>query len=81
MTSEKDMENLDEKEKFDDDLIRTETLHDIRDRNQTNPKINKREARMGLISVTKHKRVFAESSWEYHSTKKDTWSTYPVLES
>ena len=24
--------------------------------------------------------VFAESSWEYNSTKKDTWSTYPVLE-
>ena len=29
MMSEKDMENLDEKEKFDDDLISTETLHDI----------------------------------------------------
>ena len=27
--SEKDMENLDETEKFDDDLISTETLHDI----------------------------------------------------
>ena len=24
---------------------------------------------------------FAASSWEYHSTKKDTWCTYPVLES
>ena len=31
MMSEKDMENLDEKVKFDDDLISTETLHDIRD--------------------------------------------------
>ena len=28
MISEKDMENLDETEKFDDDLISTETLHD-----------------------------------------------------
>ena len=40
MMSEKDMENLDETEKFDDDLISTETLHDIRDGNQTHPEIN-----------------------------------------
>ena len=33
MMSEKDMENLDEKEKFDDNLISTETLHEIRDGN------------------------------------------------
>ena len=25
-------------------------------------------------------KVFAASLWEYHSTKKDTWSTYTVLE-
>ena len=31
MMSKKDMENIDEKERFDDDLISTETLHDIRD--------------------------------------------------
>ena len=48
MMSEKDMENLDKTEKFDDDLISTETLHDIRDRNQTHPKINKRESRMEI---------------------------------
>ena len=42
------MENLDETEKFDDDLISTETLHDIRDGNQTHPKIDKREARMAM---------------------------------
>ena len=46
--SEKDMENLDETEKFDDDLISTETLHDICDENQTHPKINKREARIAI---------------------------------
>ena len=40
------MENLDKKEKFDDNLISTETLHDIRDGNQTHPEIYKREARM-----------------------------------
>ena len=39
MMSKKDMENPDETEKFDDDLISTETLHDIRDGNQTHPKI------------------------------------------
>ena len=33
MMSKTYMENLDEKEKFDDDLISTETLHDIRDGN------------------------------------------------
>ena len=40
------MENIDEEEKFDDDLISTETLHDIHDGNQTHPKIDKREARL-----------------------------------
>ena len=48
MMSEQDMENFDEKEKFDDDLISTETLHDIRDGNQTHPRIDKREARLKL---------------------------------
>ena len=38
MISKKDMENLEKTEKFDDDLISTETLHDIRDGNQTHPK-------------------------------------------
>ena len=38
------MKNLDEKEKFDDDLISTETLHDIHDGNQTHPNIDKKES-------------------------------------
>ena len=37
--SEQDMDNMDEKEKFDDDLISTETLHGIRDGNQTHPNV------------------------------------------
>ena len=41
MMNEQDMENLDEKEKFDDDHISTETLHGIRDRNQTHLNIDK----------------------------------------
>ena len=42
MMNKQDMENLDEK-KFDDDLISTETLHDIRNGYQTHPNIDKRE--------------------------------------
>ena len=41
MMSKQEMENLDEKENFDDDHISTETLHDILDRNQTHPNIDK----------------------------------------
>ena len=48
MMSERDMENLGETEKFDDGLISMERLHEICDRNQTHPKINKREARMAI---------------------------------
>ena len=43
--NEQDMENLDEKEKFNDDHISTETLHDIRDGSQTHQNVEKREAR------------------------------------
>ena len=50
------MENLDEKEKFDDDLISTETLHDIRDGNQTHPNIDKREARLKILDRIKQKK-------------------------
>ena len=60
MMSEKDMENLDEIEKFDDDLISTDTLHDIRDGNQTHLKINKREARMAIHDRIKQKK----SQWK-----------------
>ena len=57
MMSEKDMENLDETEKFDDDLIITETLHDICDGNQTHPKINKRESHMAIRDRIKQKKL------------------------
>ena len=50
------MENLDEKEKFDDDLISTETLHDIRDGNQTHPKIDKREAQLAIRDSIKQEK-------------------------
>ena len=50
------MENIDEKEKFDDDLISTETLHDIRDGNQTHPDIDKREARLKILDHIKQNK-------------------------
>ena len=57
MMSEQDMENINEKEKFDDDLIGTETIHDIRGGNQTHQKINKREARMAIRDCIKQKKL------------------------
>ena len=57
MMSEKDMENLDETETFDDDLTSTETLYDIRDGNQTHPKINKRESRMAIRDRIKQNKL------------------------
>ena len=60
MMSEQDMENLDEKEKFDDDLISTETLHDIRDGNQNHPSIDKREARLKIRDRIKQNK----SEWK-----------------
>ena len=57
MMSEKDMENLDETETFDDDIISTETLHDIRDGNQTHPNIDKREARMEIRDRIKQNKL------------------------
>ena len=56
MISEKYMGNLFETENFDDDLISTETLHDIRDGNQTHPKINKIEACMAIRDHIKQKK-------------------------
>ena len=50
------MENLDEKEKFDDHLISTKTLHSIRDGNQTHPNIDKREARLKIHDRNKQKK-------------------------
>ena len=56
MMSEQDMENIDEKETFDDNLISTETLHDIHDRNQTHPNIDKMEARLKIRDRIKQKK-------------------------
>ena len=54
--SEQDMENLDKTEKFNDDHISTETLHDIRDGNQTHPNIDRREACLKIRDHIKQKK-------------------------
>ena len=51
------MENLDETEKFNEDLISTETLHDICDGNQTHLSINKRGARLEIRDIIKQKNL------------------------
>ena len=57
MMSEQDMENIDEKEKFDDDHISTEMLHDIRDGNQTNLNIDKgKHVLKYVIALSKRNR-------------------------
>ena len=56
MMSKKDIENIDEKEKFDDNLISTEMLYDIRDGNQTHPNIDKRETRLEIRDRIKQKK-------------------------
>ena len=45
MMSEQDMEKINSNEESDHDLIYTEMLEDIRDRGQTRPNVNRREAR------------------------------------
>ena len=60
MMSEIDMENFGETEKFDEGLISTELLQDIRDGNQNHPKINKREARMAIRDRIKQ----SKSEWK-----------------
>ena len=77
MMSEQDMENLDEKEKFDDDLISTETLHDIRDGNQTHPNIYKRDLRLKIHDRIKQKK----SEWKgsLRATHKMTKGLHKVF--
>ena len=44
MMSKQDMENINSGDESDHDITSTEMLEDIRDRSQTHPKINIREA-------------------------------------
>ena len=54
------MKNIDENEKSDHDLITTETLEEIRDRNQPHPNVNKREARLAIRDRIKQR----QSEWK-----------------
>ena len=78
MMSEQDMENLDEKEKSDDNLISTETLHDIRDGSQTHPNIDKREARLAIRDrIKQHKSQWKGALKATHNMGKGLLNTYP----
>ena len=60
MMNEQDMENIDSNENSDHDLISTDMLEDIRDRSQTHPTVNKREARYEIRDHIRRK----ESQWK-----------------
>ena len=80
MMSEKDMENLDETEKFDDDLISTETLHDICDGNKTHPKIDKREARMEISDrIKQNKSQFKGALRDTHKMGKGLHRVFSTI--
>ena len=73
------MENIDETEKFDDNLISTETLHDIRDGNQTHPKIDKREARMAIRDRIKQKKCNGKENQELRTKWEKVYTEFLVL--
>ena len=56
LMNKQDMENLDENEKSNHDLITTETLEDIRDRNQTHSTVNKIEERCKIRDCIKKRQ-------------------------
>ena len=56
MMNEQDMVNLDSNEKSNEDHISTETLHDIRDGNQTHPNVDKRETHRKIRDRIKQKK-------------------------
>ena len=60
MMNEQDMENIDSNEKSDDDHMSTETLHDIRDRSQTHPNVDKIEAHLKIRDRIKQR----QSEWK-----------------
>ena len=60
MMSEKDMEDINSGDESDYDLISTEMLEDIRDRSQTHPNVNRREARYKISDCIKQ----IQSEWK-----------------
>ena len=55
--SEQDMENIDSNEYSNHDIISTEMLEEIRDRIQTHPNVNKREARYKMRELIRQKEL------------------------
>ena len=74
------MENIDEKDKFNDDLIITETLHGICDGNQTHPKIDKREARLEIRDhINKNKSQWKGALRATHKMGKGLHTVFSTI--
>ena len=56
MMIEQDMENINSGDESDHDFISTEMLEDIRDRSQTHPNVNRREARYKIRDSIRQKQ-------------------------
>ena len=68
MTSKQGIENLDSNEESYHDLISTDMLEDIRQRSQTHPKVNKREARYKIRERVRQRKL------EWKGALKDSQS-------
>ena len=74
------MENIDEKENLDNDLISTETLHDIRDGNQTHPNIDKREAHLKILDrIKKMKSQWKGKLRTTHKMRKGLYRVFSTI--
>ena len=60
MMSEQDMDAINSGDESDHDLISTDMLEEIRDRSQTHPKVNRREARYKICDHIRQR----QSEWK-----------------
>ena len=67
------MENIDSGDQSDHDIISTEMLEDIRDRSQTHPNVNRREAHYKIRDCIRQRQL------EWKSALKATQSMVKVL--
>ena len=74
MMSEQDMKNINSGDESDHDLISTDILEDIRDGSQTNPNVNRREARYTIRDCVRQRQL------EWKGALKATRSMGKVLQ-
>ena len=73
MMSKQDMDAINSGDESDHDLISTEMLEEIRDRSQTHPNVNRREARYKVRDLIRQR----QSEWK--GALKDTQIMVKVL--